>query len=121
MEVINATGRRKSSVARVYLSEGTGKITINKKDITEYISFLVVIIEAVKTVENHRELSKSTQGRGGKNVNLRCLFPQDSSKYSMRRPSIPSFDESWKSSVVILFQIVDIIISIIFDNTNEII
>ena len=36
MEVINATGRRKSSVARVYLSEGTGKITINKKDITEY-------------------------------------------------------------------------------------
>jgi hypothetical protein len=50
----------------------------------------------VKTVENHQELSKSTQGRGGKNVNLRCLFPQDSSKYSMRRPSIPSFDESWK-------------------------
>ena len=36
MEYINATGRRKSSVARVYLSEGTGKITINKKDITEY-------------------------------------------------------------------------------------
>lgn len=36
MEVINATGRRKSAVARVYLSEGTGKITINKKDITEY-------------------------------------------------------------------------------------
>lgn len=40
MEVINATGRRKSAVARVYLSEAnegeTGKITINKKDITEY-------------------------------------------------------------------------------------
>ena len=36
MEVINATGRRKSSVARVYVSEGTGKITINKKDLTEY-------------------------------------------------------------------------------------
>ena len=33
MEVINAIGRRKSAVARVYLSEGTGKITINKKDI----------------------------------------------------------------------------------------
>jgi len=32
MEYINAIGRRKSSVARVYLSEGTGKITINKKD-----------------------------------------------------------------------------------------
>jgi small subunit ribosomal protein S9 len=36
MEQINAIGRRKSSVARVYLTEGTGKITINKKDITQY-------------------------------------------------------------------------------------
>ena len=36
MEVVNATGRRKSAVARVYISEGTGKITINKKDVTEY-------------------------------------------------------------------------------------
>ena len=36
MEMINAIGRRKSSVARVYLSEGTGKITINKKDISVY-------------------------------------------------------------------------------------
>ncbi|MBQ6433009.1 MAG: 30S ribosomal protein S9 [Bacteroidaceae bacterium] len=36
MAVINALGRRKSAVARVYVTEGTGKITINKKDITEY-------------------------------------------------------------------------------------
>lgn len=36
MDVVNALGRRKSSVARVYVSEGTGKITINKKDLTEY-------------------------------------------------------------------------------------
>ncbi|MCM1078972.1 MAG: 30S ribosomal protein S9 [Bacteroidales bacterium] len=36
MEQINALGRRKSSVARVYLTEGTGKITINKKELTEY-------------------------------------------------------------------------------------
>ncbi|WP_315548053.1 30S ribosomal protein S9 [Prevotella koreensis] len=36
MEVINAIGRRKSAVARVYVSEGTGKITINKKDIDTY-------------------------------------------------------------------------------------
>ena len=31
------TGRRKSSVARVYLVPGTGKITINKRDIDEYL------------------------------------------------------------------------------------
>jgi small subunit ribosomal protein S9 len=36
MEVINAIGRRKSSVARVYVSEGSGKIVINKKELTEY-------------------------------------------------------------------------------------
>lgn len=36
METINALGRRKSAVARVYVSEGTGKITINKRDLVEY-------------------------------------------------------------------------------------
>ena len=36
MEVVNALGRRKSAVARVYVSEGNGKITINKRDLTEY-------------------------------------------------------------------------------------
>lgn len=32
MEVINATGRRKTAVARVYLSKGKGNIIVNKKD-----------------------------------------------------------------------------------------
>jgi small subunit ribosomal protein S9 len=36
MEVINTTGRRKTSVARVYLKKGKGKITVNNKDYTEY-------------------------------------------------------------------------------------
>ena len=36
MAVVNALGRRKSAVARVYVTEGTGKIPINKKDLTEY-------------------------------------------------------------------------------------
>ena len=36
MEVINALGRRKRAIARVYVSEGTGKITINKRDLAEY-------------------------------------------------------------------------------------
>ena len=38
MEVVNALGRRKSAIARVYVSEGTGKITINKRDLTEYFA-----------------------------------------------------------------------------------
>ncbi|MGL5317327.1 MAG: 30S ribosomal protein S9 [Bacteroidales bacterium] len=36
MTVINAIGRRKAAVARVYVSEGTGKITINKRDLANY-------------------------------------------------------------------------------------
>ena len=41
------TGRRKSSIARVYLVPGTGKITINKKDMEEYFGLdtLKVIVK----------------------------------------------------------------------------
>ncbi|MBR4242432.1 MAG: 30S ribosomal protein S9 [Bacteroidaceae bacterium] len=47
MAVVNALGRRKSAVARVYVTEGQGKITINKKDITEYFpsSILQVVVK----------------------------------------------------------------------------
>lgn len=36
METINALGRRKAAVARVFVSEGTGIITINKRDLAVY-------------------------------------------------------------------------------------
>ncbi|WP_224487675.1 30S ribosomal protein S9 [Robertkochia flava] len=36
MEVIHKIGRRKTAVARVYVSEGKGNITINKKDMESY-------------------------------------------------------------------------------------
>ena len=36
MEVVNALGRRKRAIARIFVSEGTGKITINKRDLAEY-------------------------------------------------------------------------------------
>jgi small subunit ribosomal protein S9 len=36
METINALGRRKAAVARVYLSDGKGKITVNGRDYKEY-------------------------------------------------------------------------------------
>ena len=34
--MVNALGRRKSAVARIFVTEGTGKITINKKDLQDY-------------------------------------------------------------------------------------
>jgi small subunit ribosomal protein S9 len=36
MEVLNTLGRRKTAVARIYVSEGKGNITVNKKDYKEY-------------------------------------------------------------------------------------
>ena len=48
------TGRRKSSIARVRLVEGTGKITINGKDIDEFFGLetLKVIVRQPLTVTN---------------------------------------------------------------------
>ncbi len=36
MEVISSTGRRKAAIARVYISKGKGKITINNRDFEDY-------------------------------------------------------------------------------------
>jgi small subunit ribosomal protein S9 len=38
MDTIHTIGRRKTSVARVFLNEGTGKIIINGKELTEYFT-----------------------------------------------------------------------------------
>lgn len=38
MEYINTIGRRKKSIARVYLKEGSGKMTVNGKDYKEYFT-----------------------------------------------------------------------------------
>ena len=35
-QVINTIGRRKTAVARIYMTPGTGKITVNKRDYKEY-------------------------------------------------------------------------------------
>jgi small subunit ribosomal protein S9 len=42
MEVINALGRRKTSVARVYLTPGTGNMKVNGKDMTVYFPTLML-------------------------------------------------------------------------------
>jgi small subunit ribosomal protein S9 len=36
MEVVNALGRRKEAVARIYVAEGSGNITINKRELKDY-------------------------------------------------------------------------------------
>ena len=54
MEVINAIGRRKRAVTRVFVSEGTGTITINKRDLAVYFpSSLLqyVVLQPLKKLE----------------------------------------------------------------------
>ncbi len=36
MDVVNALGRRKAAIARVYVNEGKGSITVNDRDVKEY-------------------------------------------------------------------------------------
>lgn len=43
--MIQATGRRKRSVARVRMTSGTGKITVNGKDINEYLPFATLVMD----------------------------------------------------------------------------
>ena len=55
--MVNALGRRKSAVARIYVTEGTGKITINKKDLQVYFpsSILQYVVKQPLTTLNVAE------------------------------------------------------------------
>ena len=44
MEIINALGRRKTAVARVYMSKGNGKIVVNKKEMK--VMFPIDVLQA---------------------------------------------------------------------------
>ena len=91
------TGRRKKSIARVYLVPGTGKITINKRDIDEYFGLetLKVIVRqplvATETADKYDVLVNvrggGTTGQAGaiRHGISRALLQVDSEEY---RPSL---------------------------------
>ena len=59
------TGRRKSSIARVYLVPGTGKVTINKKDMEEYFG-----LNTLKVIVNQPFAATGTTGKYDVLVNV---------------------------------------------------
>ena len=62
------TGRRKKSVARVYLTPGTGKITINKRDIDEYFgleTLKVIVRQPLVATENVEKFDVMVNVHGG--------------------------------------------------------
>lgn len=62
------TGRRKSSVARVYLMPGTGKVTINKRDIDDYFgleTLKVVVRQPLAALESADKFDVMVNVKGG--------------------------------------------------------
>ncbi|GHT55876.1 30S ribosomal protein S9 [Bacteroidia bacterium] len=71
METINALGRRKAAVARVYVKEGTGKIVINKRELEAYFpsSILQYVVKQPLNklgVADQYDISINLQGGGYK-------------------------------------------------------
>ena len=60
-----ATGRRKSSIARVYITPGTGKIVINKKDMDEYFG-----LDTLKVIVKQPLVATGTEGKYDVLVNV---------------------------------------------------
>ncbi len=60
------TGRRKKSIARVYLVPGTGKVTINKRDIDEYLG-----LETLKVIVRQPLVATDTADKFDVLVNVR--------------------------------------------------
>ncbi|MDO4805385.1 MAG: 30S ribosomal protein S9 [Lachnospiraceae bacterium] len=67
-EKFYGTGRRKSSVARVYVAPGNGKITVNKRDIDDYFgmeTLKVVVRQPLVAVDGIGKYDVTVSVRGG--------------------------------------------------------
>ncbi|HRO07618.1 MAG TPA: 30S ribosomal protein S9 [Saprospiraceae bacterium] len=71
MEMINSIGRRKSSTARIYVTNGSGQIIINGKELKEYFPMPMTqatVLEPLKTtgVEGQYDIKINVSGGGFK-------------------------------------------------------
>jgi|TARA_B110000467_G_scaffold157656_1_gene172696 small subunit ribosomal protein S9 len=69
METIHTIGRRKASVARIYMSSGKGNVTINKKDFKDFFPVEVLqakIVQPFKAldIENKFDVKVNVNGGG---------------------------------------------------------
>lgn len=68
MDVINKIGRRKKSIARVYLSKGKGNITVNGKDYKEYFPTVTLqyrVNQPFNITENENKFDVKANLQGG--------------------------------------------------------
>ena len=69
MEVVHTIGRRKKAVARVYLSDGKGAITVNGRDVKDYFStatlqFKLEQAQGLAGVEGQYDIKVNVEGGG---------------------------------------------------------
>ena len=69
MEVVHTIGRRKKAVARVYLSDGKGAITVNGRDVKDYFStaalqYKLEQAQALAGVEGQYDIKVNVEGGG---------------------------------------------------------
>ncbi|MEZ7838777.1 MAG: 30S ribosomal protein S9 [Flavobacteriales bacterium] len=69
MEVVHTIGRRKKAVARVYLTEGTGAIVINGKDVKDYftlatLQYKLEQAQVLAGVEGQYDIKANVDGGG---------------------------------------------------------
>ena len=68
MEVINTSGRRKTSVARIYMSSGKGEIIVNKKDLKTYFPsdiLRIIVNQPFATTEQIEKFDVKVNVNGG--------------------------------------------------------
>ena len=65
MDTVNTIGRRKAAVARVYVSEGSGKITINNRDLSDYFT-----LEQIRYKVNQPIALTNNEGKYDIKINL---------------------------------------------------
>jgi small subunit ribosomal protein S9 len=70
MEIINTIGRRKTSVARVYLQPGKGKITVNDRELNDYFKSEILqttVKQAIALIKADGQFDVSVNVEGGGN------------------------------------------------------
>jgi len=71
MDTINTIGRRKASIARIYIKEGKGKITINKRDFKDYFTVAMhryIVMQPINLLnfDNQYDINVNLKGGGVK-------------------------------------------------------
>ncbi len=68
MEIVNTLGRRKTAVARIYVSEGKGNVTVNKRELNEYFpasTLQYIVLQPLNLLEAQEKYDIKVNLNGG--------------------------------------------------------